>query len=92
MILLIRLAAEGVKCVPAIEFVVAQKLVYIAVQLVGAGLDDRIQDRAIAAAELGTVGVGLHLEFRNSIHGRLNDIGGLVQYIAQVRIVVYPIE
>ncbi len=55
-------------------------------------LDDGIHDGAIAAAEFCAVGVGLHFEFADRIHRRLNYVGAAVEYVAEVRVVVDAVE
>ncbi len=60
--------------------------------LVGAGLDDGVHDRAVAAAEFGAVGVGFDLEFGDGVHRRLDHIRGAVKHVAQIRIVVDAVE
>ena len=60
--------------------------------LVGAGFDDGVHDGAVATAEFGAVGIGLDLEFGDGIHRRLDHIGGAVENVAQIRIVVDAVE
>ena len=59
---------DPVKVVPPIQLVVAQELVYVPVKLVASGLDAGVENRSVSAAELRTVGVGLHLEFLQRVH------------------------
>ena len=59
---------------------------------IGARLDRRVDDGAIAAAEFCAVGVGLDLELLQRLHRGLNDIVGLVQQIGKFGIVVHSIQ
>ena len=76
----------------ASNFFVAQKLPQVAVELVGAGFDDRVHDRAVAAAEFRAVGIGFDLELGDGVHRRLDHIGGAVEHVAEIRIVVDAVE
>ena len=87
LVLLVR-RPDAVKEIPSIQLVVAQKLVYVPVKLVGSGLNACIENRPVSAAELRTVGVGLHLEFLQRIHRRLNDVTRVVEEISEIGIVV----
>ena len=92
LVLLVGLLTEDVEVIAGVHFLVAQKLPQVAVDLVGAGLDDGIHDGAVAAAEFGAVGIGLDFEFGDGIHRRLDDISGAVEDVAQIRIVVDAVE
>src|SRR5262249_33867378 len=82
----------AVKVVPSIQLIVAQELVDVSVELIGAGLDAGVENGAISPSELRAVGIGLHLEFLQSIHGRLNNVTGVVQQIRQIRVIVDAIQ
>ena len=92
LILLVRLASELVKGISGIKLLIAQKLVNVAMQLIGARLNDGIHDGAIAATELSAVCVGLHLKLCNCIYGRLNHVRGFVEQVAEIGIVVNAVE
>ncbi len=92
LVLLVRLLTELVEAVDGIKLFIAQKLPEVAVDLVGARLDDGVHDRAIAAAEFSAVGIGLDLELGDGIDRRLDHIGGTVEHVAQVRVVVDAVE
>ncbi len=61
-------------------------------KLIGARFYGGIDDRAVAAAELRTVGVGLNFELFQSFHRRLNHVVGFIQQIGKVGIVVHTIK
>jgi hypothetical protein len=82
LVLLVGLFTEDVKVIVSVHFFVAQKLPHVAVDLVGARLDDGVHDGAVAAAEFGAVGIGLHLKLGDGVHGRLNHVSGAVQHVA----------
>ena len=92
LVLLVRLLTEDVEGVNRVDFVVAQKLPQVAVEPVGARLDDRVHDGAIPAAEFRAVGIGFNLELGDGIHGGLDDISGSVEDVAQIRIVIDAVE
>ena len=54
---------HGIKIVPRVQQVIAKKFPSRAVKLVRSGLDDRVDDRSIAAPKLGAIRVRLDLEF-----------------------------
>jgi hypothetical protein len=83
---------EDIEVIVSVHFLVAQKLPHVAVDLVGARLDDGVHDGAVAAAEFGAVGIGLHLELGDGVHGRLHHIRRAVEHVAQVGVVVNAIE
>ena len=80
------------KAFVASNFIVAQKFPHVAVNLVGAGLDDGVHDGAVAAAEFRAVGIGFDLKLRDGIHRRLHHISGAVQNVAQIRVIVNAVE
>ena len=61
-------------------------------KLIGARFYGGIDDRAVAAAELRTVGVGLNFELFQSFHGRLNHVVGFIEQIGEIGIVINTIE
>src|ERR1700686_1393980 len=92
LILFVRLLTEDVEGVGSVNLFVPQKLEHVAVDLVGPGFDGGVHDGAVAAAEFGAVGIGLDLKLGDGVHGRLHHVGGAVENIAQVRIVVDAVE
>ena len=80
------------KALVASNFFVAEELPDVAVNLIGAGLDDGVHDGAVAASKFGAVGIGLHFEFGDRVHRRLHHVRGAVQHVAQVGIVVDAVE
>ncbi len=92
LVLLVRLLTEDVESIDGVEFLVAQKLPQIAVDLVGARLDDGVHDGAVAAAEFRAVGIGFDLELGDGIHRWLDHIGGAVEDVAKIGIVVDAVE
>src|SRR5690348_3978390 len=88
------IALEEVMCwreeVAGIQVAVAQKLEGAAVQLVGAGFGDHVDNRAGAAAVLGAVAVGLNAELlhRIRIWEGIVHIGVVVLVAAAVQIVI----
>ena len=51
LVLLIGLPTKKIKCIFAVELVVAEKLVHVAVERIGSGLDYSVHDGAVAAPE-----------------------------------------
>ncbi len=92
LVLLIGLLAEEVKGIDGVEFVVAQKLPEIAVELVAARLDDGVHDRAVAAAEFRAVGIGFDLELGDGIHCGLHHVSRAVEHVAKIRVVIDAVE
>ena len=92
LVLLVLRPSEEVESVASIELFVAQEFVQVTVESIGAGLDDGIHDGAVAAAELGTVGVGLDLEFTNGVDGGLDDVSTAIEDVAEIGVVVDAIE
>ena len=83
---------DAVKEVPPIQLVVAQELVHVSVKLVGSRFDAGVENRPVSSAELCAVGVRLHFEFLQGVHGRLNDVTGVIQKIGEVGIVVDAVQ
>ena len=92
LVLFIRLLTADVEGVDCVEFFVAQELPHVAMDLIGARLDDRVHDGAVTASEFGAVGIGLDLELGDGVHRGLNHIGRPVEHVAQIRIVVDTVE
>ncbi len=61
-------------------------------ELVGARLDDGVDDGAVAPAEFRAVGVGLDFEFLQSFNRGLDDEVGFVEQVGEVGIVVDAVE
>src|SRR5208337_1017152 len=91
LVLLVGLLS-GIEPVKRVEFLVAHEFKKIAVKLIGAGLNDGVHDGAVAASEFGAVGIRLHLELGDGIHRGLHHIGGAVEHVAKVGVVVNAIE
>src|ERR1019366_8691517 len=92
LVLLVGLPAEEIERVSAVQLVIAEELVQVAVEAVGAGLDDRIHDGTIAATEFRTIGISLCLEFADGVDGGLDHIRAAVQHVAQIGVVVDAVE
>ncbi len=75
-----------------VEFVVAKELPGAAVELVRAGFDGGIENGSGGAADFGAVVAGLYFEFLNGIYWRADGVGGAVQEIDEIGVVVYAIE
>ena len=76
----------------ASNFLVAQKLPHVAMDLVGAGFNDGVHDGAVATAEFGAIGIGFDLKFCDGVHGWLDHICGAVKNVTQIRIIVDAVE
>ena len=76
----------------AIEHIISEEFVNVAMEAVRPGLDDGVENRAVPAAEFGAVGVGLNFEFLDGIDGRLNHVSLAGENVAEIRIVVHAIE
>src|SRR5579859_2641370 len=92
LVLLVRHLAENVESIVGVKFFVPQEFKNVAVKLIGAGLDDGIHDGAVAASEFGAVRIRFHLEFGDGIYRRLHHIGGAVEHVAQIGVVVNAVE
>src|SRR5580658_9666505 len=60
--------------------------------LVGARLNHGVHDCPVATSEFSAVGVGLNLELGNRIDRRLHHIGGAVQDVAKICVVVDAVQ
>src|ERR1700733_4318582 len=83
---------HGIKIVPRVQQVIAKKFPSRAVKLVRSGLDDRDDDRSIAAPKLGAIRVRLDLEFLQRFDWRLNYEIRFVEKVRQVRIIVHTVQ
>jgi hypothetical protein len=61
-------------------------------KLVRPRFDNGIHDGPVATSEFRAVGVGLYLEFLQSLHWRLNYEVRFVEQVGQVRIIVHAIQ
>ena len=84
--------SEDVERIGGVQFVVAQILPQVAVDLVGARLDDGVHDGSVAAPEFGGIGVGFDLELGDGVDRRLHHIGRAIEDVAQIRIVVDSVQ
>ena len=80
------------KPIGCIEFVVAEELPNVAMQAVGAGFDGGVEDGACGAAQLGAELAGLHLDLRDGVHRRQDDVVGAVEEVDGVGVVVDAVQ
>ena len=92
LILVIGLTAEQVESVGRVEGIIAKELVCVAVKLVGAGLDDGVENGAVATAKFRAVRVGLNFELLDRIDRRLDDVGLARENVTEVGVVVNAVE
>ena len=69
--------ASRVEVAVGVQDIVAKELVHVAVDSVGAGLGDHVDDRAGVSSVFGVEGVGEDTKFFNRVRGRLH--GGKVR-------------
>ena len=61
-------------------------------QAVGAGFDGGVEDGACGAAQLGAELAGLHLDLRDGVHRRQDDVVGAVEEVDGVGVVVDTVQ
>ncbi len=61
-------------------------------ELIGSGLYNRVHDRAVAAAKLRAIGIGLDFELTDGIDRGLHHVGCAIEHVAQIRVVVDTVE
>ena len=85
-------AAGVLKEVGRVKLVIADELPQGAMNLVGTGLDRGIEHRPARASELGAEVARLNLELLDGIDWRLHGIGGAVQKVHGVIVVVDAVQ
>src|SRR5437867_3252390 len=78
--------------VGSVKFVVSDKFPYVAMKLIGSGLDRSVKNGPARAALLGAVIARLDLELLNGVNGGQHHEVCAVQKIYGVRVVVNSIE
>src|SRR5581483_2756328 len=87
-----RAGSRRIEEILGIELLVAEELEGRAMRIIGAGLGREIDDGAHGAAVFGGVGIGLHLELLDEIHGGLHHFGTALRTCQFDRVVVEPVD
>ena len=95
LILFVRAASRAVLVVlPRIrvQLFVLEELEQRSVDFIGTGLELDVDHAAGAASVLGVVAVGQNGHFADGFHRRTDDVGGLVQEVDDIDVVVDAVE